>query len=282
MSKPVFSQKNTDFITNILMKQSEDLKTAGQRVLNLDENDHVVMLVEPRNHPMLEAVVRNVMYFMNGLEDTLPGKWNLHIFCGTENEQAIRDAFPDWKIKLTNLGVPNMNANMHNKLLLQIPFWKTINEENILVIQTDVMMFRPMPEYLTSFDFIGAVYLNPNERTPDGKGFNGGFNFRKKSAVLDCLNRVSIADVENYRKSRAKNRLPSLEYHNRIAEDVFMNHSFEMLEKKFPTEEDACKFSTEAIYTKDSVGIHGWQWSFFPFEKLDQMVKASELKKYIL
>ena len=150
------------------------------------------------------------------------------------------------------------------------------------MIQTDVMMFRPIPETLLCFDFIGAVYLNPNERTPDGRGFNGGFNLRRRSVVLDCLNKVRIEDVQAYRKERGCKPLPSLEYFGTIAEDVFMMHALEMCGAKFPTDEEACRFSTEAVYTRDSVGIHGFQWIFFPFDDLVEMVQTNrELSKYM-
>ena len=41
---------------------------------------------------------------------------------------------------------------------------------------------------------------------------------------------------------------------NRIAEEVFMSHAMETL--KMPSQEEACQFSTEAIYNRMSIGLH--------------------------
>ena len=282
MSRPELSQQHTEFSMHVLSNQSDQLKRDGQRVINASENNNVAMLIEPRSHPFLGGVVRNIMYFLNGMQSGGSGKWNLHIFCGTQNESAIKDLFPEWDIRVTNLGVANIDANEHNKILLQKAFWECIEEENVLVFQTDCMMLRPLQDDLMKYDMIGAHYLNPHEQTPDGRGYNGGFSFRHKSAVMKCLKEVDVPAISNYRRERGKPELPSVTYMNRIAEDVFLSHAMEMLNKKLPTQEEACQFSTEAVYNRTSVGLHAALIkAFFPFELLVDMVRSSELVKYI-
>ena len=279
MSHPDHSQQHTDFSMRVLSTQADDLKARGQRVVNDPRNDRVAVLVEPRNHPFLPGVVRNVMYFLNGLGH---GTWNLHVFCGTTNADAVRALFPGWEFTVTSMGVANIDTNQHNKLLLSTAFWEAIAEENVLIFQTDSMMFRPLPDDLIACDMIGAHYLNPNEQTPLGRGYNGGFNFRKKSAVLDCLRGVTLADVSAYRAKHGKPELPSVAVTGRVAEDVFLVHAMEMLGKALPSKEAACRFSTEAVYNRTSVGIHAAMVkAFFPFEALVDMVRSSELVRYL-
>ena len=277
MSPPAYSEKNAHLVSTVLSRQAAHLKKAGQRVVNSRQNDHVVVMVEPREHPLLEGVLRNIMHFVNAGQTG----WNLHVFCGSANEAFIRARLPGWDVRITNMGVDNLTADRYNKLLLQAPFWEAIAEENILVVQTDTMMFRGLPASMLSYDFVGAIYVNPHEKTPKGLGCNGGFSFRKKSAILDCLHRISIADIEEYRQVAGKSRLPSLQHCNQIAEDVFMNHAFEMCGKKLPDEVAACRFATEAVYCRESVWIHAPEKEFFAHAKLVDMVRASELAQYL-
>ena len=281
MSRAELSQQNTDFIQGILRCQTEDLRTRGQQVLNSKHNDRVAMLVEPRDHPCLEGVIRNVMYFLNGMENKGSGSWNLHVFCGLQNEASLKQMFPGWKIRITNLGVANLDTDQHNKLLLQEAFWAGIAEENILVFQTDTMMFRTLPEHFMSYDMIGAHYLNPHEQNKNKQGFNGGFNFRKKSAVLDCLRNVSVEDISLDRKKAGLAMLPTVQYLGKIAEDVYFTSAMNMLSKCLPSQDVAEQFSTEAVYNVNSIGIHAFNRKFFSFDELVNMVRRSELRKYL-
>lgn len=282
MSRPEHSQQHTEFSMHVLSSQSDELKAAGQRVINDSKNNNVAMLIEPRVHPFMAGVVRNIMYFLNGMQNGGSGDWNLHIFCGTQNENAIKELFQEWDIRLTNLGVANIDTHEHNKIMLQKTFWECIEEENILVFQTDCMMLRRLPDDLLKYDMIGAHYLNPHEQTPEGRGYNGGFSFRRKPAVLECLSSVDVASITKYRHQQGKAELPSVTYMNRIAEDVFLSHAMEILKKKLPSQEEACQFSTEAVYNRMSVGLHAALIkAFFPFELLVDMIRSSELVKYI-
>ncbi len=268
MSRAELSQQNTEFIQGILRCQTEDLRTRGQQVLNSKHNDRVAMLVEPRDHPSLEGVIRNVMYFLNGMEDKGSGSWNLHVFCGLQNEASLKQ-------------IANLDTDQHNKLLLQEAFWAGIAEENILVFQTDTMMFRKLPEHFMNYDMIGAHYLNPHEQNKNKQGFNGGFNFRKKSAVLDCLRNVSMEDISLDRKKAGLAMLPTVQYLGKVAEDVYFTSAMNMLSKRLPSQDIAEQFSTEAVYNVNSIGIHAFNRKFFPFDELMNMVRNSELRKYL-
>ena len=281
MGAPQPAPEFESFMYEVLRKQAADLRQSGQVHSNSSERNCCVVIVEPRKHKFLELVVRNAMHFLR------EGTWNLTIFCGSNNEEYVRNLLPAWKYRVVNLGIDNMTADEHNLLLRQKSFWQAIPEEHILITQTDACMLRDGIEKFLYFDFIGAFTLNPYEQAPltnaVSVGFNGGFSLRQKSTMLECLQRVSLKDIDNYRKQLGKATLPSIVYNNgHVAEDVYFVHACVMLNKKLPSVSDACKFSTEAICTLDCIGMHAcFHKKFFAFEQLKEMVKRSSLNVYL-
>jgi hypothetical protein len=276
MSIPQHSQQNVDFIQRVLTNQTEELRRDPQTVINRPENTKVCVIVEPRNHPFLELVVRNVMHFAGDGYG-----WNLHVFCGTQNYDSVKAMFPGWSFAITNIGLANIDADLHNLLLVQPTFWNKIAEETVLVFQTDACLFRPLPERFLQYDFVGAPYLNTHEQTPSGRGFNGGLSLRKRSVMLECIERVTLKDIAQFREQHGKANLPSVTYLNKVAEDVFFNNAMEILGKKLPDYDTAVAFSTEAVYNRDSIGSHAAiVKAFWPFEGLVDIVRHSPLAKY--
>ena len=275
MSIPQPSAENTDFVRRVLENQVAALREDRQVVRNRDENDRVVFIVEPRKHEFLELVIRNAFAFLE------KDKWNLHVFCGTENEDYVRGILPGWDFKVTNLGIQNLTPDLHNMLLLRTSFWNNIREENVLVIQTDVVMLRPGVERYMQYDFIGAPYLNPYEQANSGKGLNGGFSFRKRSVMLECLDKVDMTAITEARNGAGREALPSVTLFGKVAEDVFFNAALELLGKHLPSVEVASEFSSEAVYNKDSIGMHAFNKKFWAHELLLEMVKSSALGKYV-
>jgi hypothetical protein len=107
------------------------------------------------------------------------------------------------------------------------------------VFQTDVLMFRDNIADFTSFDFIGANFFDSNDISLYNGGNNGGFSFRHKSAMLQCIRDVSPIRVEQYLASHGKHIKPCL------MEDVYFTSACEILGKKMSTVEERKKFSVE-------------------------------------
>ena len=122
----------------VLRRQCAYLRDNGQIHENRPENTKSAVIVEPRRHELLEPVIRNVMHF-------LPEDWNLTVICGSDNEEWIRARLPGWKVRYMNLGVENLTPELHNRLLQQPSFWKTVHEETLLVFQTDSCLLAPHP-----------------------------------------------------------------------------------------------------------------------------------------
>jgi hypothetical protein len=201
------------------MIESEDLRNT-QIVINKPTNDKVAVIVEPRRHAFLEAVVRNIMYFLPKDE------WNLHIITSHDNKEWVKNYFQNGNFRVSTISQQNLNLNEYSYLLMSDFFWKNIVEENILIFQTDVMMFHNNIDDFIQYDFIGANYFDINEISVKNGGNNGGFSFRHKSAMLDCINNVLIQDVQQYLHSHGK----YVKYY--MSEDVYFTIACEILNKK--------------------------------------------------
>lgn len=276
---PQKSSAHQRFMYPILLKQAEYLRKNGQVHHNSNANDNVAVLVEPRDHVLLEAVIRNVIYFLNKTEK----RWNLTIFCGTDNRSKIEQTLEGWSYRLICLGLPNIDTHMHNKLLRQKSFWNSFPEENVLVFQTDSCMLREGIEDYVKYDFIGAWVCNPMAHAPLKNktfgGFNGGFSFRHRSSMLHCIDKVSLKDINNFR--RRHERPPFPEDTSRLAEDIYFFHACSFLHKKLPDQTVANSFSTEAICNIGCLGIHAaFDKEFFPLSHLQELVRKSELNQF--
>lgn len=270
MQKPVASDENLSYASRVLLTAGKNLEQNNQIHVDDLARDNVAVIVEPRKHPLLIPIIRTVMAL---LDDS----WNLTVFHGTENAEYIRKGLPGWRFRMISMGVPNISADEHNKLLITTKFWEAIKEENLLIFQTDSCLLRRGVESFIGNNFIGAETLNPYELTPGGVGLNGGLSLRKRSAMLKT-SKVPTEKISEWRKSVGKNDLPSIVYSGKIAEDVFHWHALEMLGMKLPDKQKARAFSTEAVYNRDSHGIHAaFNKTFFPFDDLRVMFETSDL-----
>ena len=98
-------------------------------------SDKVAVVVEPRNHPHLVYVVRNVMHFLGP-------DWKLRIYHGNLNLELVNEAIGDADATLVPLEVDNLTKVEYNQLMCQASFWETIPEENILVFEMDSLLRR--------------------------------------------------------------------------------------------------------------------------------------------
>ena len=207
-----------------------------QIVTNNPNNNKVAVIIEPRKHKFFEYVLRNIMYFCSKKNND----WNLHIVTCQETSNWLKEKFPNWNYRTTILPVDNLDQYQYNGLLFSKDFWNSINEENILIFQTDTMMFRDNIDDFLEYDFIGANFFDPNDVSLTHGGNNGGFSFRHKSAMLECLDKVSKSNVISYLKSHGKQRVK-----DNLMEDVYFTSACEMICKKLSTIEDRQYFSVE-------------------------------------
>ena len=171
---------------------------------NNDSSNKVAVIIEPRDHKDLIGVIKQVM-------SKLDNTWNLRIFGSDKNEATVKD-----NIKGTYAFI-NMRINdfvspdAYSLFMQSKQFWDKIAEEHILIFQTDSFILSNNYSIPLQYGFIGASYfygynlhtdapIDVNSPIKSGYNINGGFSYRNKQVMLDCINKVSNNDIINYRK----------------------------------------------------------------------------------
>lgn len=273
------SSKTIKILEDFLLKQCKKIKNLGEIITNSNKNNKVAVIVEPRNHKLLEAVIRNVMY-------NLGKEWNLHIFGYDLN--YIKSCFPKSNFTFTKISCNNLLVNQYNTLLTSLDFWNSISEENILIFQTDSFIMNNIPNLnkFLKYPFIGGVYHYYNfknyldiydkvigytiwdvsndqnivhfHNSPYKKfSICGGFSLRLKSAMIKCIKEVCISDIIKYREKFNLN----VDYYKTciVSEDTYFQNALELLQYNLPSLEvcnEFCNNLQYPIFNQDAFGIH--------------------------
>ena len=197
------------------------------------------VIVEPRRHPHLEFVLKNIVYF-------LPD-WSLYIFHSDSNEALVRSIVGpvnQERVHFHKVCRDNLTVPEYNRLLTRADFWKTIHAEDILIFQTDSYIRRRGIESFLQYGFpiLGAPWKWCRDAHQGG---NGGFSLRKKSAML-CI-------------------LSQFPYSEAYQEDVFFHLCAQKLGYSLAHYEISQYFSMETMYASMSYATHK-SWAYgIPF-----------------
>jgi hypothetical protein len=253
---------------------------------NNESNTKVAVIIEPRNHKYLVGVIKQTM-------DKLGDTWNLRIFGSDKNEANIKE-----NIKGTYTFI-NMRINdfvspdAYSLFMQSKQFWDKIDEEHILIFQTDSFILSNKYGIPLQYGFIGAYYYNGwydasgnyidiNAPVKGGCNINGGFSYRSKKAMLDCINKVTNVDIINYRKHHNLN----IDYFiDRliIPEDVFFTNAMAVLDYPIPIcstyEKTECMKFCIHQFNEDSINVNNElistgnkPFGIHPFDKFNKGV----------
>jgi hypothetical protein len=177
----------------------------------------------------LPIVMRNFSYFLGP-------EWNFYIFCTTQNQNMVNAQFADWRIHKLCADI-RLDSASYNKMFFEQEFWDILQEETLLFAQEDCIACQPLDTSFLKYDFIGAP-------CGDMTTFNGGLSLRKKSSILECLERYAPwKGMEN--------------------EDVFFCKALRQMVKEgdrnilLPEGDEAIRFSVESFYHTLPFGMHG-------------------------
>jgi len=250
------------------------------------QNEKVAVIVEPRKHKYLIPVIKQVM-------SKFDNTWNLRIFGSDMNETYVKENIKG-NYEFINMGINDLISPDAYSLLLQSKhFWNKIKEEHIIIFQTDSFIINNRYEIPTKYSYLGARYCYYY----DGERFDavnpikgddpmcGGFSYRKKSAMIDCINNVTNDDIIQYRSS---NNLHNAHFINKfiIPEDVFFEHALVILGYPSPShtvQDESSNFCINHLYSMYDInplsafGIH----PFDKFQKPDIDYICGELLKNI-
>lgn len=169
------------FAHGLVVRQDEEFSEEGG----------AVVIVEPRKHDRLGVTLE---LFLR----RVPSSWKLYVFHGTDNGEYAADSAKSWyaegrTVKLFDLGVSNLNASLYNRMFKTKQFWQIIEEENILVVQTDSVPCSASPlnlEYFAKkgFGYVGCAYGDRVGKNAYWSGHSfygvGGLSLRRKSFAL--------------------------------------------------------------------------------------------------
>ncbi len=289
------------FIDDYLIEQCKFIKVYQNRFpVKYNKNSNkCAVIIEPRKHPLLEAVCRNIMYF-------LPSDWNL-VVCANDSDY-ISDNLKGMEYAFVHLKKSNLTPEDYNLLLMSENFWNLISGEHILIFQTDSYLCKPLSnEYLDTilkYPYIGGIYqfhkVNENEiydyldknklvfvKKPQFLGgnvsniynkelelintvnhkfsINGGFSLRNKKAMLDCIKNIKNNDIIHARK-KAGLDCSYFELKEVIGEDSFFHNALDILGYELPDKDKCLEFCTNLPYidkyTYTSYSVHGFNKFF--------------------
>jgi len=251
------------------------------------QNEKVAVIVEPRKHKYLIPVIKQVM-------SSFDNTWNLRIFGSDMNETYVRENIKG-NYTFINMGINDLISPDAYSLLLQSKhFWNKITEEHIIIFQTDSFIINNDYEIPTKYPYLGARYRYYNEDNERVDLVNpikgndpmcGGFSYRQKSAMIDCINNVTYDDIIQYRTS---NNLSNALFINKfiIPEDVFFENALTVLgypSHSHTVQDESSNFCVGVLYniyyihTFTAFGIH----PFDKFPKHDIDYICGELLKNI-
>ena len=194
---------------------------------------NTVLLVERREHPNIEFVLHNFMYFCKG--------FSLTIVCSYANEGYIRRILGNHANSTSILplfkgfGTREEGIDDYNTLFTSKSFWESINADYILSIQTDCYLRKPLPPILWTVDYVAS----PWKWKPTAVG-GSGLTFRKKECVVDIC------------------KMP---YKNAGGEDVYYSRGCAVLQKKVLSFEEQVDIFSESCISNDPIGVHQW-WTY--------------------
>lgn len=240
-------------------------------LLNKKENNNVAVIIEPRKHKYLIGVIKNVM-------TNLGINWNIHIFGSDNNEEYIKKNI-NGNYKFTNLQILDFNQTSYSLLLQNLCFWEQIEEENIIIFQVDSFINNNNYTIPHNYGFIGASfsygYTNSDNMFIETMSpvnllhnINGGFSFRLKTVMIQCIKNVSFNDIINY---RIKNNYDVSNYINKyiLPEDVFFCNAMSFLKYPIPSKEICNDFCSQQNKNYNSFGVHGFDKKYCNFSNED-------------
>lgn len=209
---------------------------------NNESNTKVAVIVEPCKHKYLIGVIKQVM-------SKLGETWNLRIFGSDKNEVNIKENIKG-TYTFINMQIDELvSPDTYNLFLQSKEFWNKITEEHVLMFQPDSFILTNNYNVPPTYGFVGAPYsygghdssgnfIDITTPIQNGYNINGGFSYRNKQIMLDCINNVTINDIINYRQQHGLN----IEYFTAnviLPENVFFMNAMAVLNYHLPTNIDA-------------------------------------------
>lgn len=218
------------------------------------------VIVEPRRHPLLILVIKNVMYLLKKYG------WGLTIFHGTDNLDYILEGLKGWdpsSFTLISLGKANLTIGEYNYLMKLPNFWSILRSRGCkyaLTFETDTLLLNDKIDDFLEWDYIGAPW-----RQPECRWFgclevgNGGFCLRNVDTMYN------IVAVEKFKFGCQSH-------------DGYFSMACLKLGYKVPPISRAMNFAVETIFHPTPCGLHKPHLTQFPEGEYERMLSVRHVK----
>ena len=202
-------------------------------------SDKSIVIVERRIHPNLEFILYNAAYYARD--------WAITIVCSDINIDYIRSLLGPNIDSVSLIQMfegnpePAVGKNEYNYLLQSSEFYEAMTSENLLMMEMDTYLRKPIASEILKYDYVAAPY------SWDNSSSGGGLSFRKRSAMLAICS--TFTDLCH-------------------AQDIYALKGMQSLGYIIPPYDEAIHYFCESCYYKDPVGFHQW-WTFFTINNDD-------------
>ena len=149
---------------------------------------NLMLILETRLSLSLILVIKNALYKMPN--------FNLMIISTKKTLEFLEKIFGKLPYKI-EINKSKINLDEYSKILLDQNIWKKINEERVLIFQSDSIILRNIKDLeFPKLSMLGPVCVNLD----DEKKFiiNGGFSYRNKDLMLElCGNKPITSNIED-------------------------------------------------------------------------------------
>lgn len=201
------------------------------------------VIVEPRCHPRLARVLRNMSCVLPNAALTVVGS--------AQNRSMVEEIVgagtgTGTNVRFLDCGADNLTMREYSALLTSPGFYERLCGEHILVFQTDTGIRRNEVLRFLEYDYVGAPWDHVIIRNPRLRMGNGGFSLRRRTKMLEMVTR--------HRPDHAANEMvPGYGE----PEDVFLVRClYADAGAVLPTPQVANTFSVEATWCPCPMGFH--------------------------
>jgi hypothetical protein len=218
------------------------------------------LIVEPRPHALLVAVVKHVAALLG------PRGWGLVVMHGAGSAEGLRAALPAScpRLVLAELPVDDLPLAGYSALLLKPFVWRNLvamGASQALVFQTDTVVLDPARVAAfaaAGWDYVGAPWSAGAwgaGRTPTHPVGNGGFSLRDPATMLRIAE--ALEAVEGEEGAAASWARVAREVRDSGApEDVVFSRACVEMGARVPSAEVAASFAAETVHHPDPAGLH--------------------------
>jgi len=225
------------------------------------------VIVEPRQHPNLIAVIKNFMFLLQHTG------WGLIVYHGPDNERFVKEglseAISDACVHYVRMSQRNLTTAEYSAMLGNPMFWQCLLEgfkcEHALIFQCDTLLLKggDAIDSFLKYDYVGSpwpdggmcVALPPHNRSLQIAVGNGGLSLRNVRVMLAVTN----------------NHPYPIESDVPIPEDIYFSYWLKVHEAVYwvPSSEEASAFALEHLHNPDAAGLHA------PSTDVNEMIMAA-------